>query len=90
MAAGVPVISSNRTSLPEVVGDAGLLVEPDDVHEWTRMTKRVLSDAALRDRLAAAGHQRVREFSWQRTADATADVYRAALGQAELPQPARR
>ncbi len=89
MAAGVPVISSNRTSLPEVVGNAGLLVDPDDVPEWTRLTKRVLTDAALREQLVTAGNQRVREFSWQRTADGTADVYRAALSRAGSAQPAR-
>jgi glycosyltransferase involved in cell wall biosynthesis len=79
MAAGVPVVSSNRTSLPEVVGNAGLLVDPDDVLEWTRSIKRVLSEDALRATLVDAGRRRVREFSWQRTADATLDVYRSAI-----------
>ena len=79
MAAGVPVISSNRTSLPEVIGDAGNLVDPDDLQEWVRLTKRVLSDESYRTSLVAKGRDRVREFSWQRTADATADVYHAAV-----------
>jgi glycosyltransferase involved in cell wall biosynthesis len=80
MAAGIPVVSSNRTSLPEVVGNAGLLVDPDDVLEWTRSIKRVLSEDALRATLIDEGRKRVREFSWQRTADATLDVYHAVIG----------
>lgn len=80
MAAGIPVVSSNRTSLPEVIGDAGLLVDPDDVLEWTRSIKRILSEDALRAELIDRGRKRVRDFSWQRTADATLDVYRSVLG----------
>ncbi|MNK85326.1 Capsular glucan synthase [compost metagenome] len=79
MAAGVPVISSNRTSLPEVIGDAGLLVDPDDIHEWVRLTKTVLGDDATRTKLVVKGRDRVLDFSWQRTADATADVYHSIL-----------
>jgi glycosyltransferase involved in cell wall biosynthesis len=79
MAAGVPVVSSNRASLPEVVGNAGLLVDPDDVLEWTRSIKRVLSEDALRAMLIDRGHERVRDFSWQRTAEATLDVYRSVV-----------
>jgi glycosyltransferase involved in cell wall biosynthesis len=89
MAAGVPVISSDRTSLPEVVGEAGLLVNPDDVEAWTRLTKRVLTDPDLRGNLVAAGHKRVHEFNWQRTADATVDVYRAALKEPVNAEPAK-
>lgn len=80
MAAGIPVIASNRTSLPEVVGNAGLLVDPDDVLEWTRSIRRVLSEDALRARLIDEGRKRVQQFSWQRTADATLDVYHSAVG----------
>lgn len=79
MAAGIPVVSSNRTSLPEVVGNAGLLVDPDDMLEWTRSIKRVLRDDALRTSLIDAGRKRVREFSWQRTADATLRVYQSVV-----------
>lgn len=89
MAAGVPVVSSNRTSLPEVVGNAGLLVDPDDMLEWTRSIKRVLSEEALRSRLIDEGRRRVREFSWQRTADATLDVYREAVGARDNPDRKR-
>jgi len=80
MAAGIPVVSSNRTSLPEVVGNAGLLVDPDDVLEWTRSIKRILSEDALRATLIEEGRKRVRQFSWQRTAEATLDVYQSAVG----------
>lgn len=88
MAAGVPVIASNRTSLPEVVGNAGILVDPDDLPGWLAQTKRILGDAALRETMIAEGRKRVQEFGWQRTADATAQVYREALRQAERIQPA--
>lgn len=80
MAAGIPVVSSNRASLPEVVGDAGLLLGPDDVEGWAEAVTRLLADEYLRTTLIAAGHERVREFSWQRTAEATLAVYRGALG----------
>ncbi len=88
MAAGIPVVSSNRTSLPEVVGNAGLLVDPDDVLEWSRSIKRVLSEEALRDSMIDLGRKRVRDFSWQRTADATLDVYQSVVSARGSSRPA--
>jgi glycosyltransferase involved in cell wall biosynthesis len=83
MACGVPVVASNRTSLPEVVGDAGLLVEPR-VEPFALAMKAVLDSEAERTRLAAAGLKRAREFSWERTARETVAVYRSVLGKEQM------
>ncbi len=80
MACGTPVIASSATSIPEVVGDAGLLVAPDDVRGWYDAAVRVLtfeSDAAA---LRRSGLARAASFTWERTARQTLDVYREAAG----------
>jgi alpha-1,3-rhamnosyl/mannosyltransferase len=79
MAAGTPVIASNTTGLAEVVGDAGLTVDPRSADAFADALGRVLGDDGLRDRLATAGRARAAEFTWVRTAAATAAVYREAL-----------
>ena len=78
MACGAPVISSNRTSLPEVVGDAGLLIdpEPDDI---AAAIVRVLREPELRADLAALSLRRAAMFSWDRTAAQTLAAYRDVL-----------
>jgi glycosyltransferase involved in cell wall biosynthesis len=75
MACGCPVIASNTSSLPEVTGDAALLVEPTDVEELVKQMERVLMDAGLRAELRERGLARAAEFSWDRTARETIDVY---------------
>jgi glycosyltransferase involved in cell wall biosynthesis len=80
MATGTPVIAARTSSIPEVVGDAGVLLDPDDEAEWIAALERVLSDAAHREQLSRAGLQRSREFSWTRTAAETARVYRDLVG----------
>ena len=80
MASGTPVIASNCASIPEVVGDAGLLLEPTNVQAWTDAILKVLQDEALRRRLRASGVQRAATFTWERTARITLDVYRQAGG----------
>ncbi len=77
MACGTPVIASDATSLPEVVGDAGLLVPPHDERAWAEALRRLASDRALHDRLAAEGLARARRFTWDETARRTAEVYRS-------------
>lgn len=74
MAAGCPVVASNVSSLPEVVGDAGLLVDPRDEAAWADALVRLAGDGALRARLAGAGRARARGFTWEACADATAAV----------------
>lgn len=76
MASGTPVIVSNISSLPEVVGDAGLLVDPNDVEGWTVALHRVLTENELHAELSAKGLKRASKFSWERAARETLDVYR--------------
>lgn len=80
MASGTPVITSNRASLAEVAGDAGCLVNPEEVAELASAVERVLADGRLRDDLRERGLARSREFRWARTAELTADVYRRIAG----------
>ena len=75
MACGVPVVTSNISSMPEVAGDAAVLVDPRDANGLAAAIARVLRDEALRDRLRGAGLARVREFSWEATARRTLDAY---------------
>ena len=81
MSVGTPVIASQVSSLPEVAGDAALLVDPFDVDALAGALERVAGDAALRADLAARGYRRVRRFSWERAARETLAVYREALGE---------
>jgi glycosyltransferase involved in cell wall biosynthesis len=75
MACGVPVLTSNVASLPEVVGDAGVLVDPRDVDAIARGMVRLWEDDALRRELRRRGLERARTFSWDRTALETLSVY---------------
>jgi len=78
MACGTPVVCSNASSLPEVVGDAALTVDPLDVEGLAGAVARVLSDATLRGELVARGLERAPLFSWDTTARIVRDVYCAA------------
>ena len=69
MACGAPVVGSTASSVPEVVGDAGLLVDPLDVSGWSAALSRMRDDAALRADLRARGLQRAAQFSWTRAAE---------------------
>ena len=79
MAAGVPLVASDNSSLPEVVGDAGLLVGPRDAGAFADAIAHILEDDVFRDDLIARGRARARGFTWERTARATADAYRLAF-----------
>ncbi len=81
MACGCPVVASTAASLPEVVGDAALTGEPTDPAQLAEAIGRLIDDQDLRADLIAKGRRRAAEFSWQRTAEAHADVYRRVLGQ---------
>ncbi len=87
MACGVPVVTSNVSSMPEVAGDAALLVDPRDVDGLAAAIARVLRDGALRDRLRGAGIARARRFSWTVTARQTLDAY-ASLARERAAEPA--
>jgi len=79
MACGTPVIVSNTSSLPEVIGDAGLLIEPENVDAWAVALWRVFTDDTLRDELAQKALARSGYFSWERTARQTLDIYRQVV-----------
>jgi glycosyltransferase involved in cell wall biosynthesis len=78
MATGTPVITSSVSSLPEVVADAALVVNPENVFDIARGIREVLLDDSLRARLVAAGFARARRFNWNSTAEEVLKVYREA------------
>jgi len=79
MACGAPVVVSDASSLPEIVGDAGMVVAAQDPGAWAAALGAVAADPALGRRLSRQGIARAREFSWQETARLTAAAYRAAV-----------
>jgi glycosyltransferase involved in cell wall biosynthesis len=79
MACGTPVVVSNSSSLPEVIGDSGVLVDPYNVTALADGMRRVLADTALQDDLRARGLKRAAEFSWERSARQTLEVYKQVL-----------
>ncbi len=78
MACGAPVVAADASSLPEVVGDAGRLVPPDDARAWARALAEVLGQPAVAAEMRARGLARAATFSWAATARQTLEVYRAA------------
>lgn len=80
MACGIPVICSNTTSLPEVVGDAGMLVAPTDQKAVEEAILKVLENADLRADMREKGLIQAKKFSWERTARETLEVYRDVAG----------
>jgi glycosyltransferase involved in cell wall biosynthesis len=79
MAAGVPVVASSRGSLPEVVGDAGLLIDPENTAALADAMERIISDDTLRKNLSYRGTQQAARFSWTRTAADIRQAYQDAL-----------
>jgi alpha-1,3-rhamnosyl/mannosyltransferase len=79
MAGGCPVIAAETTALPEVVGDAGVLVDPDDVEAWSRELLRLLDDPEHHAALVKAGHERAAQYSAVASAEALLRAYREVL-----------
>jgi len=79
MSASCPVLSSNTSSLPEVMGDAGLLFDPKDIEALRDALLRVAESSAVREDLVRRGHARRALFSWQRCAEQTLAIYRSVL-----------
>jgi glycosyltransferase involved in cell wall biosynthesis len=79
MACGAPVVTSNVTSLPEVVGDAGIMVEPTDAKALAKALSRVLCDDALRAEMRTKSLARAAQFTWARTAELTMESYRKVM-----------
>lgn len=75
MSCGCPVITSNTSSLPEVVGDAGILIDPYNVDEIAENMERLLLDEKLREELKIKGLERAKQFTWEKTARETLKVY---------------
>ncbi len=80
MAAGTPVVASDRSSLPEVLGDAALLVDPSDEVAMAEAMERACADGELRETLIRRGRERVGRFSWRRAVERTLEGYSIALG----------
>jgi len=80
MTVGLPVVASNRGALPEVVADAGILIEPEDVEGLSAALERVLSDSELRRSMSDKGVLQSDRFSWASSAERLYDAYRAANG----------
>jgi len=79
LACGAPVIASNRSSLPEVLGDAGLQADPLEVEGWTAGMEQLLTDASLRATLIAKGRQQAARFTWESAAGQLIKVYQRLL-----------
>lgn len=75
MACGTPVVCSNTGSLPEVVGDAGIFVDPMDLNGWVEAMRGVLNNPSLQARMVEKGLERAKQFSWKKTAEETLKVY---------------
>ena len=95
MGCGTPVIASSASSIPETVGDAAELADPDDAEAWFEAAKRLIEDAERRAELAAKGIARARHYSWERMVEGTLAAYRAFAGGGTrsgvpiAPEPAR-
>jgi len=75
MACGCPVVTSNTSSLPEVVGEAGIMVDPHDTDSLTQAMRQVLIDSELRDNMIRKGLEQSKKFSWEKAAERTLEVY---------------
>lgn len=79
MACGTPVITSNTTSLPEVIGDAGIMINPQDLNQLTESIKNILSDKLLWQSFSAKGLSRAKLFTWQRAAEKIFSIYQNVI-----------
>lgn len=80
MACGTPVLCSKASSLPEVVGEAAICLDPDDADGWAQSMMQLLSDDQQREEMRQRGYEQAARFSWQRVAEETARVYEEAAG----------
>src|SRR5579863_1196904 len=85
MAHGTPVVTSNVSSLPEVVGNAAVLVNPENIFEIMRALHRVLIDQALRNRMKERGYQQATRFSWESSVRRILDIYRQVAADGRMP-----
>ena len=78
MASGTPVVAANCTALPEVVGEAGMLVDPDNPDQAADALRQIVRGGAQREQMIALGSERARQYTWERTAQKTLEIYREA------------
>ncbi|MFA4833429.1 MAG: glycosyltransferase family 1 protein [Patescibacteria group bacterium] len=76
MACGCPVASSNKSSLPEILGEAAIYFNPEDEKEMTRQIEKIVGDENLRQELTKKGYEQVKKYSWEKCAKETLEVYR--------------
>lgn len=76
MACGCPVVISNRKSLPEIAGDAAVIVDPDNIGDIADAAFRIINDSEFRGRLIERGKRRIQEFSWQKTAEGLLKLFK--------------
>ena len=86
MAHGTPVVTSNVSSLPEVVGNAAVLVHPENVFEIMRALHRVLMDQPLREKMKERSYRQVTKFSWEKSVHRIMDAYQEVVGSGEKAQ----
>jgi len=87
MACGIPTIVSNRSSLPEVVGDAGVQIDPDDGRQLQKAIAKIASDKALSSDLAERGRQRSQRFTWSQAAAEMEEIFLEILAADGRPAP---
>jgi alpha-1,3-rhamnosyl/mannosyltransferase len=80
MQCGIPVVAARAASIPELTGDAAVLLDPLDVDAWSQAVVTLLEDEERQTTLSRAGIRRALQFSWARVAEQTLDVFRAAAG----------
>jgi glycosyltransferase involved in cell wall biosynthesis len=85
MAHGTPVVTSNTSSLPEVIGQAAVLVNPENVFEIMRALHRVLLDQSVREKLRQRGYDQVKKYSWEVSAQRILEVYEEIATQSKAP-----
>jgi glycosyltransferase involved in cell wall biosynthesis len=90
MAHGTPVLTSNTSSIPEVVGNAAVMVNPENVFEIMRALERVLVDQPLRDKMRLRGYEQVKKFSWKNSAQAILATYEQVAGTRSPALPERK
>ncbi|HKW17486.1 MAG TPA: glycosyltransferase family 1 protein [Terriglobales bacterium] len=90
MAHGTPVLTSNTSSIPEVVGNAAVIVNPENVFEIMRALERVLLDQPLREKMRQRGYEQVKKFSWKDSAAALLAAYEQIVGMPSSARPTQK
>ncbi len=84
MASGVPVVASNRASLPEIVGNAGVLIDPEDIESLSKVLQSLLDDQKKCEQMAKMGLQQAKKFTWKGCAEKTFEVYEHVLRESRI------